>query len=82
MDALPWRLVGADDLEGLIDEDVVRPVDADMVDFVLAVAQLHNTVDDAPARRRLRALRLERQGASPEDGHRDSRAAHHAHLAA
>jgi hypothetical protein len=44
----PQRLLGADDLEVLIDEDVVRPVDADVVDFVLAVAQLHNAVDDAP----------------------------------
>src|SRR5437660_1388432 len=48
MYALPRRLVGADDLEVLVDEDVVRPVDADVVDLVLAVAQLHNTVDDAP----------------------------------
>ena len=40
-------LVGADDLEVLVDEDVVRPVDADVVDLVLAVAQLDNTVDDA-----------------------------------
>ena len=40
-------LVGADDLEVLVDEDVVRPVDTDVVDLVLAVAQLHNTVDDA-----------------------------------
>jgi hypothetical protein len=36
-----------DDLEILVDEDVVRPVDADVVDFVLAVAQLDDTVDDA-----------------------------------
>src|SRR3954471_19189595 len=48
MYALPQRLVGTDDLEVLVDEDVVRPVDADVVDLVLAVAQLHNTVDDAP----------------------------------
>ena len=48
MYALPWRLVGADDLEVLVDEDVVRPVDTDVVDLVLAVAQLHDTVDDAP----------------------------------
>src|SRR6202035_1003529 len=48
MDALPWRLKGADDLESLVDEDVVRPADADVVDLVLAVTQLHNTVDDAP----------------------------------
>src|SRR5438876_419006 len=27
---------------------MVRPVDADVVDLVLAVAQLYNTVDDAP----------------------------------
>jgi hypothetical protein len=27
---------------------VVRPVDADVVNLVLAVAELHNTVDDAP----------------------------------
>src|ERR1700719_2905357 len=46
MYALPWRLVGADDLEVLVHEDVVRPVDADVVDLVLAVAQLHNAVDD------------------------------------
>ena len=37
--ALPWRLLGADDLEVLVDEDVVRPVDTDVVDLVLAVAQ-------------------------------------------
>ena len=48
MCALPRRLVGADDLEVLVDEDVVRPVDADVVDLVLAVAQLHDTVDHAP----------------------------------
>jgi len=33
-------LLGADDLEVLVDEDVVRPVDADVVDLVVAVAQL------------------------------------------
>src|SRR6267142_194830 len=44
---LAWGLIGADDLEVRVDEDVVRPVDADVVDLVLAVAQLHNTVDDA-----------------------------------
>src|SRR4029077_14272883 len=43
-----WPLVTADDLEGLVDEDVVWPVDADVVNLVLAVGQLHNTVDDAP----------------------------------
>jgi len=44
---LRW-LVGADGLEVLVDKDVVRPVDADVVHLVLTVAQLHNTVDDAP----------------------------------
>ena len=39
-------LVGADDFEVLVDEDVVWPVDADVVDFVFAVAQLHHAVDD------------------------------------
>jgi hypothetical protein len=42
------RLVRADDLEARVDEDVVRPVDADVVDLVLAVAQLDHTVNDAP----------------------------------
>lgn len=41
-------LIGADDLEVLVDEDVVWPVDADVVDLVFAVAQLHNAIDDAP----------------------------------
>jgi hypothetical protein len=39
--------MGAYDLEALVDEDVVRPVDANRVDVVLAVAQRHNTVDGA-----------------------------------
>ena len=59
MYALPRRLVSADDLEVLVDEDVVRPVDADVVDLVLAVAQLHHTVDDASlvgGQRRFRRL--------------------------
>src|SRR5437016_870488 len=43
----PARLLGANDLEVLVDEDVVRPADADHVDVVLAVAQLHDTVDGA-----------------------------------
>src|ERR1700754_515688 len=44
----PWRLVGgADDLEVRVDEDVVWPVDADVVDLVVAVAQFHHAVDDA-----------------------------------
>jgi len=46
------ELVGAHDLEVLVDEDVVRPVDADVVDLVFSVAQLHNTVDDAARVRR------------------------------
>src|SRR3954447_8498475 len=41
------QLAGADDLEVLVDEDVVGPVDADVVDLVLAVAQLDNAVDGA-----------------------------------
>ena len=45
-----WRLIGADDLEVVVDEDVVRPADANVVDLVFAVTQLHNTVDDAPRR--------------------------------
>src|ERR1700689_258744 len=39
------RLLGADDLEVLIEEDMVRPVDPDVVDVVVTVAQLHDTVD-------------------------------------
>src|SRR4051794_3968860 len=42
----PARLLGADDLEVLVHENVVRPVDADAVGFVLAVAQLYDAVDD------------------------------------
>jgi len=45
------RLESADDLEVLVDEDVVRPVDADVVDVVLAVAQLHNPRRCLPGRR-------------------------------
>ena len=37
----------ADHLELLGHEDMVRPVDADEVDFELPIAQLHNTIDDA-----------------------------------
>jgi hypothetical protein len=33
-------IVGADDLEVLVHEDVVGPVNADDVDFVIAVTQL------------------------------------------
>src|ERR1700727_1779858 len=40
-------VVGADDLEVGVDEDVVGPVDADVVDLVIAVAELHDTVDGA-----------------------------------
>ena len=47
MHGLPQWLVGTDDLEVLADEDVVRPVDADVVDLVLTVAQQHTAVDDA-----------------------------------
>ena len=44
----PCRLKGADDLEVVADEDVVRPVNADIVHLVFAVTQLHNAVDNAP----------------------------------
>ena len=40
-------LFGADDLEVLVHEDVVRPVDADHVDVVVAAAQQDHTVDGA-----------------------------------
>jgi hypothetical protein len=43
-----YALVRADDLEVLGGEYVMRPVDADVVNPVLAVAQLNNTVDDTP----------------------------------
>src|SRR3954470_8760353 len=43
----PRTLVGADDLEARVDEDVVRPVDADVVNLVPAAAALDNAVDDA-----------------------------------
>jgi hypothetical protein len=36
-------LLGADDLEVLVDEDVVRPVDADVVDLVVAGTALEET---------------------------------------
>src|SRR5271154_3712543 len=51
------QLVGADHLEVLVDEDVVRPVDADVVDLVLAVTQLHDPVDDSTRVGRQRSLR-------------------------
>ena len=46
-DELPWSK-GTDHLEARALEDVVGPVDADVVDVVLAVAQLHHPVDDGP----------------------------------
>src|SRR5271165_3320977 len=46
--AAPGRLVvGADDLEVLVLEDVVGPVDADVVDLVVTVAECYDPVDDA-----------------------------------
>src|SRR3984957_5132858 len=42
-----WLVVRADDLEGRVDEDLVGPVDADVVDLVIAVAELYDTVDGA-----------------------------------
>jgi hypothetical protein len=47
-DANPWRLKGAADLEVVADEDVVRPVYADIVNLIFAATQFHDTVDDAP----------------------------------
>lgn len=38
----------------LVNEDVVRPVDSDVVNLVLVVAQPQNVVDGAPGRRRTR----------------------------
>ena len=51
------RLLSADDLEVLVDKDVVWPVDADVVDVVLAVAELHDAVDDTPRVSSQRGLR-------------------------
>jgi hypothetical protein len=48
---------GADDLEIRGDEDVVRPVDADVVNLELTVTQLHNPVDDASRVGRQRGFR-------------------------
>jgi hypothetical protein len=42
------RLLGADDLEVLVEKEVVGPVHADVVDVVVTVAQLHDAVDHAP----------------------------------
>jgi hypothetical protein len=58
---------GADDLEVLVDEDVVRPVNADVVDLVLAVAQLDNTVDEAPWVGGQRSVRRPIRGRSADD---------------
>jgi len=41
-------LLGTDDFEDPVNEDVVGPVDTDVVDLVFAVAQLDHPVDDAP----------------------------------
>src|SRR4051812_11675607 len=49
MRRLARLLVSALDLEGRADENVVGPVHADVVHFVLTVAQLDDPVDD-PAR--------------------------------
>ena len=40
-------LKGANDCEGLADENVMRPVDADVVHVVLAIVEPHDAVDDA-----------------------------------
>jgi hydroxymethylbilane synthase len=64
---LAVRLVGADHREVLVDEDVVRPVDADVVDLVLAVAQLHDTVHDAARVGGQRGFRRLVRGRSADD---------------
>ncbi len=47
---LKWeRLKGVDDLEVLVVEHVVWPADADVLDVVIPVAQLYNTVHDGEA---------------------------------
>ena len=43
--------------KSLVDEDVVRPVDGDHVDFAVAAAQEHNTVDGASGIRGNRSRR-------------------------
>jgi hypothetical protein len=40
-------LIGSEHLEVLADEDVMRPVDPDVVDLVFAVAQPDDTIGDA-----------------------------------
>src|SRR6476620_5950964 len=45
--AKPTRLLGTDDLEVFVHEDVMRPVDSDYVEVVIAGAQQHDTVDGA-----------------------------------
>ena len=72
-DALRWRLVGADDLEHLADEDVVGPVDADVMNLVLAVAPLHNAVDDASRVGGQRSCRRLIRRRSADDGPRPPR---------
>jgi hydroxymethylbilane synthase len=64
---LAVRLVGANHREVLVDEDVVRPVDADVVDLVLAVAQLHDTVHDAARVGGQRGFRRLVRGRSADD---------------
>jgi hypothetical protein len=46
-DLVAAQLVGADHFEVLVDEDVVWPIDPDVVNLVFAVAQLHDPVDNS-----------------------------------
>jgi hypothetical protein len=46
--SLVRSVVGADYFEVGVDEDVVGPIDANVVDLVVAVAQFHDSIDDAP----------------------------------
>lgn len=57
LQANPLPLLGPDHLEVLVDENVVWPVDADVVNLIFAVTQLHNTVDNASRIGRQRRFR-------------------------
>ena len=48
MDAQGRRLLGTHDLEARRLEDAMWPVNADVMDVVLAVAQQHDAVYDSP----------------------------------
>jgi hypothetical protein len=60
-------LVGSEHFEVLADEDVMRPVDADVVDLVSAVAQLDDPIDDAAGIDREGGLRRFACGGAADD---------------